>query len=95
MVVVCWLGLVWTAIDQVIDTGADRGANTWFCSRILEFEEEQTLGYETPYCSKRTLKLSTFRGLRIQRLQRCSVILSDGRIKFKAVFADEAFDAMF
>jgi hypothetical protein len=25
MVVVCWLGLVWTAIDQVIDTGADKG----------------------------------------------------------------------
>jgi len=61
----------------------------------LEFEGEQTLGYETPYCSKRTLGLSTFCGLRIQRPQHCSVILADASIEVKAVFADEAFDAMF
>jgi hypothetical protein len=53
MVVVCWLGLVWTAIDQVIDTRADKGIkHVTLHSEILEFEGEQTLGYETSYCSK-------------------------------------------
>jgi hypothetical protein len=61
----------------------------------LEFEGERTLGYETPHRSKRTLGLSMVCGLRIQLLQHCIVILSDGKIKFKAVFADEAFNAMF